>query len=136
LHNDEDECPCCGDYEACPDCGGARYDQYTDRLLDCPTCDGTGMNEWHNTFAWLPVKLETGRWGWGPLERRWVQSHNWLWNTDASLWSYRKRVRYCDEPLPTNWRCVNPEKFPCDAPGGCGGAFCWKARGFEKPPGR
>lgn len=34
----------------------------------------------------------------------------------------------------TAWRCVNPEKFPCEAPGGCGGAFCWKALGFTEAP--
>ncbi len=34
----------------------------------------------------------------------------------------------------TKWSCVNPEKFPCDAPQGCGGAFCWKAFGFDKEP--
>jgi len=34
----------------------------------------------------------------------------------------------------TAWRCVNPEKFPCDAPGGCGGPFCWKVWGFTEAP--
>lgn len=53
---------------------------------------GFPVADWHEWFAWLPVRTFDGRWSWLIwVNRRLVQKYSYLDGGSAQWWQYRRR---------------------------------------------